>query len=74
MSDAQMAALRIMGSVPRCQESWIGGTVENCDRALERVKEMRAQYATFEPRWMRKEIMGWLDFAENDYQKDASRL
>jgi hypothetical protein len=58
------AALKIVWPLPDCSESWIGGTVEQCDRAQARLLERRAEFATFEPTWMRKAIMEWLDFAE----------
>lgn len=64
--DAHRAALKIVWPLPSCRDSYLGGTVEACDEALEDIAQRRKKFATFEPDWMRVEIMEWLDFAERD--------
>jgi len=68
-SDIRSAALEIVWPLPQCSESWIGGTVEECDRAQMRLDERRREYINFEPPWMRAAIMDWFDFAETKIRK-----
>lgn len=64
------AALSILQGVPRCSPSWIGGTIEQCDSALQEVMRLRAEYATYEPLRMRQAISHWMDYAEDDIRKN----
>ena len=62
---AQAAALKIAWPLPKCTPAWMGGKLEDCDRALERVAARRKEYADYEPEWMRDHLMGWMDHAES---------
>lgn len=64
--ELQTAALRVLKERPSCSKSWIGGTVKQCDDALEHIKWLRLQYENYEPRRMRKAVMDWLAFYERE--------
>lgn len=67
--DIESAALRILYPLPDARESWIGGTLEECDAADKRIEVLRGQYATYEPKRMRMAIFGWLDYATGKTRK-----
>lgn len=67
--DVRRAALKIVYPLPDCSKSWIGGTVEKCDQAAQRLAERRKEFGAFEPTWMRDAIIHWLDFAERNIKE-----
>lgn len=71
--EIQSAALDILwnaGDRVSTDPSWIGGTVERCDAALERIDRLRTKYSTYEPKRMRKAIEHWLDYYEREARED----
>lgn len=68
--ELQTAALRIMPERISTQQSWIGGTVAQCDEALIRCALLREKYKDYSPPRMRKAIMGWIDHFEYMARKD----
>lgn len=68
--DIERAALQIVHPLPGCLQSWIGGTVQQCDEAQAYVAKRRKEFAAFDPIWMRKAILDWFDFAEGEIQKN----
>lgn len=69
--DIRRAALNIVYPIPSCSESWMGGTVQQCDDASARVVERRKEFGNFDPPWMREAIMHWFDHA--DYMINRTR-
>lgn len=67
--DISRAALHIVYPLPTCSQSWIGGTVQQCDDALARVAKRRKEFENFDPPWMRAAIIDWFDYAEGDIKK-----
>jgi hypothetical protein len=63
--ELQTAALRVLDERPECHDSWFGGTVAECDAALQQVANLRVKYASYQPVRMRKAIMSWLDYFEH---------
>jgi hypothetical protein len=71
--DWQSVALDyVYGKVLRTYDSFWGGTVEQCDRAIERINNLRAEYKDLQPPKLRKEIMDWLDFYEKRAKDDRA--
>lgn len=66
--DIDRVAMRLVHRMD-CQTR-IGDSVEQCDRILARITEIRQQYAAQEPRVLRKAIMRWLDYYERKAQED----
>ncbi len=58
----------LWGKIPRCDDSYFGGSLDQCDKADLIIQDFRAQYAAHEPRRLRREIMGWLDW----YQRQTN--
>jgi hypothetical protein len=70
----QALALSIMTERPSCDPSWFGGTVEQCDRALSRIAELRVKYDKQGPPKLRRAILDWLDYFERqarEYREDC---
>ena len=63
-ADIRRAALDIVYPLPSCDDSFLGGTVDKCNKALSLVDEQRRKFADYQPTLMRREIMKWFDFAE----------
>ena len=63
-ADLDAVALDILHPLPKASDSHYGGTVEECDRVLGRLRELRERYASYEPALLRPHILGWIDWAE----------
>jgi len=70
--EIQTAALDLVHPLPAGKPSWYGGTVKECDRALEQIVALRTKYAEYQPARMRRAILGWLDYAEREVMRDRA--
>jgi hypothetical protein len=61
--DINRAALKLVHPrVPYVFKSYLGGTIAEADRAAAQIAALRKEFTSFEPAYMRREILGWLDF------------
>lgn len=70
--EVQRVALNyVYGKAAPAPDSFWGGTLQRCDEADVRIARLRAEYATHEPRRMRRAILSWLDYYQR--QNDEAR-
>lgn len=53
----------------RTRDSSMGGSVEQCDRVLSRIEELRNEYASIKPLRLRSAVMDWLTHYEREALK-----
>lgn len=70
--DLNLAALNIVWPLPQCRDSFWGGSLAQCDEAQAECDALREKYKAYEPIRMRKQIMGWITYAERNIKKDRS--
>lgn len=65
--DINRAALKLVHPrVLHVFPSYLGGTLDSADRAATRLAALRHEFASFEPEYMRREIMGWLNYYDRE--------
>ncbi len=66
--EVDTAALRLLrGRYPQIPHFAVtGATIEKCDQAQKQVDALRAEFSTYEPARMRRAIMEWMDFFDNE--------
>lgn len=67
--DVDMAALQIAKPLPECHDSYIGGTVAECDAVLTEIARRRAELPSVRPEWMRDAVSHWYDYFESEARK-----
>lgn len=67
--DLNQAAVMLLTPKPKCDQSYLGGTVADCKLALVTIAALRKQYANYQPKRMRDVIIATLDSYESDVKE-----
>ena len=72
--ELQSASLRIMNRPTKSTPGWLRGTIEECDRCDESIKQRRVEYANFTPKRLRDSIFDWLDYFQKENNENRKEI